>query len=92
MEINRTFRERRLALGKTQEQIAVSTGLARKTISDFERGVGAITLANLNRLLLAVGLELNTREASAMPRFDELGDIYAEEPDESATRSRARPR
>lgn len=90
--LNQEFRSRRVRLGKTQQQLAVETRLSRKTISDFERGVGAITLGNLNRLLLAVGLELTTREASRVPSFDELADVYAEAPEERMPAGRARPK
>ncbi len=92
--IPKEFRSRRVALGKTQGQLALMTGLSRKTISDFERGVGAITFGNLNRLLRCVGLELALREASSVPTFDELSDVYAEgEEDGAASASpRARPR
>ena len=74
--IEKEFRDRRISLGLTQEQAATAAGLSRRTLSDFENGGGKISLANLNRLLRATGLELATREASGRPTLDELADRY----------------
>jgi transcriptional regulator with XRE-family HTH domain len=84
------FRERRIALGLTQARVAELARISRKTVSDFERDVGAITIDNLSRLLLAVGLELSTREASSRPVFDELKSLYPDEADEPPPARRAR--
>ena len=74
--LRQAFRNRRLALALTQEQAATRAHLTRKTVSDFENGRSAINLANLSRLLAAVGLELTTREASRRPTLDELAERY----------------
>ncbi len=74
--IEQAFRARRISLGLTQEGVARAAGLARRTVTEFEGGKSGITLGNLNRLLRAVGLELNTREASKRPTLDELSDRY----------------
>lgn len=84
--LNQAFRERRIALGMTQDHAARFAGISRKTVSDFENNRGRITLGKLNRLFRAVGLELVAREASARPTLDELGDRYAAD----ATPTRAR--
>lgn len=87
------FHERRLARGITQEAAARAARLTRKTVSDFENGRGSISVANLARLLAAVGLELVAREASRRPTLDELPERYgAEEAPEMPTRRRARRR
>lgn len=88
--ISATFRERRIALGLTQARVAELARISRKTVSDFERGVGATTLDILSRLLLAVGLELSTREASTRPVFDELASLYPDEADQPRPTTRAR--
>ena len=76
LSIGQVFRARRIRLGLTQDQAAAAAGLSRRTISDFENGGGRISLANLNRLLRVVGLELATREAIGRPTLDELSDRY----------------
>ena len=73
------YRNRRLALGLSQEKAAAAAGISRKTLSDFENGGLGISLGNLDRILRSVGLELTTREASARPTLDELADRYVEE-------------
>ena len=82
------FRARRIALGLTQEQAAEAAGLGRGTLIAFERGEGGISLANLRRLMAAVGLELATREATRRPTFDELAERYGAD-DKPALRKRA---
>jgi transcriptional regulator with XRE-family HTH domain len=83
------LRRRRVAQGFTQEQAAAAAGISRKTLSDLEAGRERITLANLQRLLRALGLELVVREAAGRPTLDELPDRYlGEEP--SKIRQRAR--
>ncbi len=86
------FRERRLALGITQAAVAESARLTRKTVSDFENGKASITVANLARLLAAVGLELTAREASRRPTLDELAERYSGEEPGEPPRRRARRR
>lgn len=70
------FRLRRIALGLTQEQAATAAGVGARTLAAFEGGQGGISLANLRRLMGAVGLELATREASRRPTLDELPQRY----------------
>jgi transcriptional regulator with XRE-family HTH domain len=90
MEIRDTFRNRRLAFALTQEQAAQRARLTRKTVSDFENGRSSISLANLSRLLAAVGLELAVREASARPTLDELASRYPVDEALASTPRRAR--
>jgi transcriptional regulator with XRE-family HTH domain len=87
--IEREYRSRRISLGITQEAAAEAAGVSRRTLVAFESGKGGISLANLRRLLAAVGLELATREAAPRPTLDELAGHYpGDEP--SAPRRRAR--
>lgn len=91
--IRDAFRERRIQRGLTQEDVAQSASLTRKTVSDFENGKASITAANLSRLLVSVGLELAVREASARPTLDDLAERYTgEESSPSPARRRARGR
>ncbi len=90
--LRQTFRDRRLALALTQEQAASRARLTRKTVSDFENGRSAINLANLSRLLAAVGLELTTRETSRRPTLDELAERYPIDEQEAPKPRRARRR
>lgn len=88
--ISETYRRHRLAHGLTQDQVAAAAGISRKTLSDFENGRSGITLANLQRLLRAVGLELTLRDASSRPTLDELSTRYAgQEPNKARRRARA---
>ena len=87
--IAEALRQRRVAKGLTQDQAASAAGVSRRTLSDFEAGGDRISLANLNRLLRALGLELAAREASGRPTLDELSDRYRGEED-TKTRQRAR--
>jgi transcriptional regulator with XRE-family HTH domain len=89
--LRQTFVDRRLALRMTQAALARAAGLTQKTVSDFETAKTSITLANLERLLAVLGLELMTREASPRPTLDELAQRYPDE-DERSAPARARPR
>ncbi|HET9650621.1 MAG TPA: helix-turn-helix transcriptional regulator [Usitatibacter sp.] len=73
------FRDRRIALGLRQEQVAAAANVSRRTLVSFESGEGGISLVNLRRLMAAVGLELTTREASRRLTLDELSDYYGAE-------------
>jgi len=91
-DLRRAFHERRLARRMTQEEAAKSARLARKTVSDFENGRGSISMANLSRLLGAVGLELTVREARRRPTLDELAARHrsGESPEAAPRPARAR--
>lgn len=51
-------RERRLALGLTQEQLAHKSGLNRSYITDVERGARNLALVNVARLVHALGMTI----------------------------------
>ena len=83
------YRRHRLARGLTQEQVAAAAGISRKTLSEFENGGSGITLANLQRLLRALGLALTLRDASTRPTLDEVSNRYGgEEPNKVRRRAR----
>ncbi|WP_396593842.1 helix-turn-helix domain-containing protein [Brevundimonas sp. R86498] len=50
-------RERRTALGLSQEELAFRAGMKRSYLSDLERGVRNPTVRALGRLATALGLE-----------------------------------
>ena len=77
--IREAFRSRRIQRGMTQDAAALSAGLTRKTVSDFENGKSSISAANLSRLLASVGLELAVREAGGRPTLDDLAQRYTGE-------------
>lgn len=84
-----TFRTRRLALALTQDTVAKRAHVTRKTVSDFENGRTSMSLVNLIRLMAVVGLELTTRETSARPTLDELGERYSGSEEQTGPRKRA---
>jgi transcriptional regulator with XRE-family HTH domain len=88
-QLSAAFRARRLALRLTQQDAAARALLTRKTVSDFENGRSSISLANLRRLLAAVGLELSVREAARRPTLDELAGRYALDDELPPARRRA---
>ncbi|MBL7491553.1 helix-turn-helix transcriptional regulator [Frankia sp. AgB1.9] len=53
-------RDRRHALGKTQEQVAADAGIHWSYIGQIERGIRNLTLDNI--LKLAVGLQIDPGE------------------------------
>lgn len=64
-------RERRTALGLSQEELAFRAGMKRSYLSDLERGVRNPTVRALGRLATALGLEpweLLTPVGSSMPQ------------------------
>lgn len=86
-----TYRNRRIALGLTQDQAAAKAGVARRTLVDFETGGEGISVANLRRLMNAVGLEIAAREQASRPTLDELSERY-QGADTPVARKRARPK
>ncbi len=50
---------RREALGLTQEDLAEKAGVHRTYLSDIERGSRNLSLRNIERLALALGLSLS---------------------------------
>ncbi len=64
--MHNSFRERRLALGLPQSEVARRAGVQQRQVSLFERG-GDVTLSTLQKLSLALDLTLVPvpREAAA---------------------------
>ena len=64
--MHNSFRERRLALGLPQSEVARRAGVQQRQVSLFERG-GDVTLSTLQKLSLALDLKLVPvpREAAA---------------------------
>ena len=84
------FRQRRIALGLTQTQVAAAANVSTRTLSDFEAGGNRISLANLNRLLGVVRLTLALQETAPRPTLDQFAERYRGEDDASPVRSRVR--
>ena len=68
------IQRRRKALGLTQADLAVTTGLRQATISEIERGEGA-RLESIMRLFAALDLELAARPRTRMDA-DGIGEIF----------------
>ena len=51
-------RDRRLALGLSQEAVAIRAEVSRKWVSEFERGKPSADLSLVLRLLAALGLQV----------------------------------
>jgi len=60
MELGKKIRKLRLSLGLTQEDVAARADLARSFISQVETDKTSPTLENLERILKAVGSDLNS--------------------------------
>jgi HTH-type transcriptional regulator/antitoxin HipB len=60
LQLGNSIRERRRALGLTQEQLAKRVGVRQRTISDVE-SAGAARVDTLLRMLVALDLELLVR-------------------------------
>lgn len=58
--LGKTIRERRVALGMSQEELAERSGLHRTYISDVERGIRNLTIGAL--WFIAHGLGMQLRE------------------------------
>lgn len=59
--LGRALRDARRRMGLTQAQLAEQAGTAQATVSNVERGVSAISVDTLFRLLAALELELALR-------------------------------
>ncbi|MBQ9219208.1 MAG: helix-turn-helix domain-containing protein [Muribaculaceae bacterium] len=58
MDISQTIKLRRAKLGISQQDLSEFSGVAISTIKDLERGVGNPSIATLQKLLEALGLEV----------------------------------
>lgn len=58
MDICQTIKLRRAKLGISQQDLSEFSGVGISTIKDLERGVGNPSIATLQKLLEALGLEV----------------------------------
>jgi HTH-type transcriptional regulator / antitoxin HipB len=58
IELGMRIRERRRELGMTQEEVAFSSSVTTRIISELERGKPAAQFATVLRVLGALGLDL----------------------------------
>jgi HTH-type transcriptional regulator / antitoxin HipB len=74
LSIGHQIAERRKELKLTQAQLSRKAGLSRATLDALENGrAGEVGFSRIARLLAALGLELQLREASSQrPTLDEL--------------------
>ncbi len=56
-EFGKAFREARIKLGLTQEQVAEMTGVTVTTYAQAERGKANLTLKNLNSIVMALKID-----------------------------------
>jgi transcriptional regulator with XRE-family HTH domain len=64
------LREARKRAGITQKALALRTGVSQAAISRLERGDRSLTVETLERLLLAMGVQLELRTAPLPKRYD----------------------
>lgn len=58
LKFGRRLRELRLARGRSQEQLALETGLNRTYVGSVERGERNISLVNIYKLAEALGVDV----------------------------------
>lgn len=76
VELGAAIRATRLALGKTQIQLAAQIGCRRQTIGDLEAGRN-VEIYTLMQVLAALGKGL--RIVDAFPELDQLVEMFWEE-------------
>jgi len=75
------LRDRRKALGyATQQALADETGVLRKRISEMENNRYTGRITDLQRVLAALGLEMNF-EVKARPTLEDLDTLFPPEDD-----------
>lgn len=77
-ELGATIRATRLAMGKTQVQLAEQIGCRRQTIGDLEAGRN-VEVYTLMYVLAALGKGLRIVDPS--PELEELADLFREDED-----------
>lgn len=60
-ELGTVIRERRLALGLTQSEVAAAADTSLRFVSELERGKATARLAGVMRVLGVLGLEVEVR-------------------------------
>lgn len=66
-DIRLVVRGKRHALGLSQAQVAMRTGVSRKWLSEFEKGKAKVELGLVLRLLDSLDLEFSLEPKRAMP-------------------------
>lgn len=69
-------KEARLRAGLTQAELARRAGTSQPTLARYERGAVVPSIATLERLLAACGLELSVRLVDIDPSYDENIDSF----------------
>jgi transcriptional regulator with XRE-family HTH domain len=73
-ELGSAIREKRQALGFSQESFADAVGLHRTYIGGIERGERTVSLCNLLRIAQALSLPLSSLLAQAENNIETLGE------------------
>lgn len=74
-QLGRLVAEGRKSLRLTQEQFAAKVNISRKTLSEFERGAGNVSLASALRAVTLAGINLSA--APRRPRS--LNEVLSEQ-------------
>lgn len=78
-EISHTIKNIRKAQGLTQAELARIAGVSRITINKFENNkFTGISVLNLIRILDRLGYELEFKEQTDLPTFEDVLEIYSE--------------
>lgn len=73
--LGKVIREKRVALGMSQEELATKSGLHRTYVSDVERGIRNLTLGALWFIASGLGTELAEMIGTTETRADFKPDL-----------------
>lgn len=77
-EISQTIKQLRKSKSITQAQLAEIAGVSRITINKLENNKFTdISILNLIRILDRLGYQLEFKEQSPLPAFEEILELYA---------------
>lgn len=85
MKAGALLRQRRLAHGVSQRELALRAGTQQATISRIENGLEIPTVERLDQLLIGLGERLELRAAPLDPERP-LADVHADQAKPMATR------
>ena len=71
--------DRRKELRVTQVELAARTGIARRTIVEFESGNLSLSFRRLLKILLTLDMTLMVKPGGARPRESELAEFFKDD-------------
>lgn len=77
-QLGSELRQRRVARGLTQAQLASEARLSRAVVIRAEKGDPTVALGNMARLLHATGAELRV-ESTRLPMLEEVAALFPDE-------------